>query len=127
MLAAGDWDGLSKWDVPSLAVMLSTDLSNFAMVPDRSHQGMLNALLLMRLIISPAFVNDPHLVFGGISAIDPSRRYYYGNSQVCLMQGVHNFHNVIYVYIGKNVTCNVNILFSLWIIIEVAGPSLSLH
>lgn len=81
VLAAGDWDGLCKWDVPSLAVMLSTDLSSFAMVPDRSHQGMLNALLLMRLVTSPAFVNDPHVVFNGVSTIDPTRRYYYGNSQ----------------------------------------------
>lgn len=82
-MCATDWDGLTKWDVPSAAVMISTDLSNFAMIPDRSHQGMLNALLLMRLVSSPQFVKDRHVVFNGSSVIDPSRRWYYGNSQVC--------------------------------------------
>eukprot|EP00047_Mylnosiga_fluctuans_P021609 m.106925 g.106925 ORF g.106925 m.106925 type:complete len:638 (+) comp8960_c0_seq3:39-1952(+) len=81
VLAATDWIGLSQWDVPYAAIMIASDLSNFAMIPDRCHQGMLNALMLMRLVSSPQFVNDPNVVYGGQSVIDPTRRYYYGNSQ----------------------------------------------
>ena len=73
---------MSHDDVPAAALMLGTDLSNFAMIPDRCHQGVLNALLLMRLVCSPAFVDDEHVVFNGRSVIDPTRRYYYGNSLV---------------------------------------------
>jgi len=47
----------------------------------RVHAGMLNALLLMRLVTSPAFVTHKDVTFNGTSVIDPTRRYYYGNSQ----------------------------------------------
>lgn len=50
------------------------------MVPDRCHQGMLNALVLMRFM-STAFVHDPTVTFNGKTVIDPSKRFYYGNSQ----------------------------------------------
>jgi hypothetical protein len=42
---------------------------------------MLNALLMMRLASSPAFYESEHMLFDGQPVVDPSRRYYYGNSQ----------------------------------------------
>ena len=33
-----DWIGLSQWDEPTVAVMIASDFTNFAIVPDRLHQ-----------------------------------------------------------------------------------------
>lgn len=77
---AVDWIGLSQWDAISVALMLGTDGSNFAMVPDRCHQGMLNALASMRFAIT-TLVKDPMLNFHGIPAFNSQLRNYAGNSQ----------------------------------------------
>ncbi len=82
VFAATDWDGMTKWDQPFAALVLANDLSNFAMIPARCHQGVLNALLLMKLVSSDAFVNDKHLVFNGKPVIDPTKRFFYGESLV---------------------------------------------
>ena len=49
-MIACDWWGMSKYDVASVVEMLITDVSDFVIVPDRLTQGMINALLLMRLM-----------------------------------------------------------------------------
>jgi hypothetical protein len=53
------------------------------MVPDRLHQGMLNALLLNRLVTSSAFIEHPTIAMNGQALIDPARRFYYGWDLLC--------------------------------------------
>lgn len=50
VLAACDWWGMSSEDVPAVVTMTSTYLSDFAIIPERLTQGILNALLLMRIL-----------------------------------------------------------------------------
>ena len=50
VLFACDWWGMSGDDVVPLLIMVANDLSNFRILPDRLHQGMLNALSLTRLM-----------------------------------------------------------------------------
>ena len=91
VLAATDWIGLSEYDAPTVAVMLATSFSNFAIVPDRLHQGMLNALVLMKLMTQSSFARDPAVTYGGASVIstDPADRHYTGNSQGGIMGAVY--------------------------------------
>jgi len=49
-MAACDWWEMSSEDVPAVVAMASGDLSDFGMIPDRLTQGILNALLLMRIL-----------------------------------------------------------------------------
>eukprot|EP00055_Hartaetosiga_balthica_P010956 m.48442 g.48442 ORF g.48442 m.48442 type:complete len:649 (-) comp7397_c0_seq1:95-2041(-) len=78
---ATNWLGMCWEDEVPAASIIAEDLSDFPAIPDRSHQGMLNALLLMRLASSDELINSEHFVFNGNTVIDPTRRYYYGNSQ----------------------------------------------
>ncbi|WAS91997.1 hypothetical protein [Nannocystis punicea] len=80
-LFAVDWIGMAADDyVPIAAFVDEGDLEQFATLVDRLHQGILNALLAMRLV-SGALVDDPMLQPMGQPLIDPSERYYHGNSQ----------------------------------------------
>ena len=50
VMAACDWWGMASEDVPALVAMTSGDISDFAMLPERLTQGVLNALVLMRIL-----------------------------------------------------------------------------
>ena len=50
ILAACDWWGMSDEDVPAIVAMVTSDLSDFAMIPERLTQGVLNALVLMKIL-----------------------------------------------------------------------------
>jgi hypothetical protein len=65
--------------------------SDFRIVPDRLHQGMLNALVLMRLVTSAAFAADAAVTFAGRRVIStaPGDRFYTGNSQGGIMGAVY--------------------------------------
>ncbi len=94
VLAATDEIGLSEYDAPTLVVMMSGGdggFSDFRIVPDRLHQGMLNAIILMRLVTSPAFINNVNVTFGGKPVISSAvgDRFYTGNSQGGIMGGVY--------------------------------------
>ncbi|KRV50091.1 hypothetical protein AQ490_16875 [Wenjunlia vitaminophila] len=54
---ATDWIGMAEEDVPSVIAALR-DLSRFPTVPERSEQGMLNAVLLGRAMIHPRGLAD---------------------------------------------------------------------
>lgn len=62
-------------DSPLITRMLQTDIGTFNIVPDRSHQGMLNQLLLMK-VLAGRFSRDPLVIFNGRSALDPTRKFY---------------------------------------------------
>jgi hypothetical protein len=80
---AVDWTGMKDDDVGPISLMLVQDLGRFAIIPERSHQGFVEFHVSMRLVTEhlvadAAFASAT--VDGG-SLIDPTRRYYYGNSQ----------------------------------------------
>jgi hypothetical protein len=86
---ATDWIGMAEDDAVGVAdVIASGDIAAFRHTPERSLQGFVNALLAMRMM-SGAFAADPAASFGGVSAIDPAQRYYFGNSQGGILGGCY--------------------------------------
>jgi hypothetical protein len=92
MDCATDEIGLSSSDV-SVAIGVLGELGKFPQAADRLQQGLLNEILLGRLLISPTgFVTDPAFHVDGVSTgsgpvMDISRLYYNGNSQGGIMGG----------------------------------------
>jgi len=88
VLCGTDWSGFADEDLPTVYKVLQ-DFSNFPTFIDRQHQGVLNFLVLARLMIHPDGLGS-HAAFqvGGESVIDPSGVYYDGNSQGGIMGGV---------------------------------------
>eukprot|EP01100_Stratorugosa_tubuloviscum_P012033 TRINITY_DN5537_c0_g1_i1.p1 TRINITY_DN5537_c0_g1~~TRINITY_DN5537_c0_g1_i1.p1 ORF type:complete len:682 (-),score=300.76 TRINITY_DN5537_c0_g1_i1:1732-3777(-) len=87
-LVATNWWGLSEEDIVKVAEMIALNLSNFDIIPDRCQQGVLNNLILTKLLKSQKFINDPTLNFLGHSVIDPNKIDYYGNSLGGIMGSV---------------------------------------
>ena len=85
---ATDWIGMSESDVGNAAQILG-DISKFPSLPDRTQQGMLDALFLARLMIHPTgFGSNPAFhTDGGNSLIDTTTAYYDGNSQGGIIGG----------------------------------------
>jgi hypothetical protein len=71
--------------VPNL---IAGDISQFYHVVDRLHQGFLNELLAMHMMIGE-MATDPATIFNGIPTIEPSKRYYRGDSQGGISGGVY--------------------------------------
>jgi hypothetical protein len=92
MDCATDEIGLSSSDV-SVAVGVLGELGKFPQAADRLQQGLLNEILLGRLLISPTgFVSNAAFHVDGVSTgsgpvMDTSRLYYNGNSQGGIMGG----------------------------------------
>lgn len=87
VMFATDWLGMSGDDTTTIAnIIAEGDVSKFTTTAERGMQGFTNAILAMRLM-SGAFVTDPSATFNGASAIDPTQRYYYGNSQGGILGG----------------------------------------
>lgn len=91
IVAATDWIGLSEYDEATVAVMLLTNFTNFAMVPDRLHQGMLNTLMLNKLLTQSEFRWESVMMSAGAPmASNVSTDWHYtGNSQGGIMGGVY--------------------------------------
>jgi hypothetical protein len=85
VMAGVDMQGMSSADVVPAVLPITSDLSNFHFIPERLHQGILNHLLLGRLLADPVhgFDSDPAFQFTSemIPVIDTSRVYYSGGSQ----------------------------------------------
>lgn len=79
---ATDWIGMSENDIGNAATILK-DLSTFNTLADRSQQGILNTIVLGRLMTTAdGFVSDPAFQHaGGAPVIDTSALFYDGNSQ----------------------------------------------
>ena len=81
--------GFSQGDVPNIAANILPRMQNFPMLTDRTQQGLLDTLLLGRLMIhangltSNAAFRQPD----GDPVIDTSRLYYNGNSQGGILGG----------------------------------------
>jgi hypothetical protein len=78
---AVDWIGMAADDqLGIVGVISSGNFAEFKHTPDRLQQGFVNALLAMRMM-SGKFAEDSNVMFNNVSAIDPTQRYYDGNSQ----------------------------------------------
>jgi hypothetical protein len=91
VIAATDWQGFSQADVGTI-VVFTRELTGFARLSERLHQGVLNQLVLARLMKAPDGLGS-HSAFqypgpgGPVSVIDGSDVFYYGNSQGGIMGG----------------------------------------
>jgi hypothetical protein len=88
VLGATDWQGFSENDVGAIVGFLG-DLSGFTKLSERLHQGVLNQLVLARLMRSPAgFASHAAFRVGDVPLIDTEAVYYYGISQGGIEGGV---------------------------------------
>jgi hypothetical protein len=88
VIAATDWQGFSSADVGTIVGFIN-DLSGFPKLSERLHQGVLNQLVLARLLRSPdGFASHDAFQFDGTPIIDTSDVFYYGNSQGGIEGGV---------------------------------------
>ncbi len=91
VVVATDWWGMSHDDLPRLAATLGTDFDSFDATPERIHQGIINALGLMRSFRGTCATLEPLAVpldAGGTApayASDPA--YFYGNSLGAILGG----------------------------------------
>jgi hypothetical protein len=83
LIGMADDDGSSY--VPNL---LGGDIGQFEHVVERLHQGFLNELLAMRMMIG-GMSQDLHTIFNGKPTIDPASRFYRGDSQGGISGGVY--------------------------------------
>src|SRR5829696_4866018 len=87
VFCATDWWGMAQQDVPTTLGILG-DLSNFALLPDRVQQGMLNFLLLGRLAVHPqGLASDPAFQIRGHGVLVTRELFYDGNSQGGIIGG----------------------------------------
>ena len=75
-----DFIGMAHDDVTIVTDSIVSDIGGFKGAVERQHQGLLNSLLAMRMMMG-RFVNEPLLQLNGKSMIDPAHRYYRGDSQ----------------------------------------------
>ena len=95
VLAATDWQGFSNPDIGTIFGFIG-ELSGFRKLPERSLQGVLNQLVLARLMKSPTgFMSDPAFIYGGTPIIDGSDVFYYGISQGGIMGGIGGFSGAV--------------------------------
>lgn len=88
VMCGTDWTGFADED-QGTAIVAVLDFSSFPVFLERQHQGILNFLMLGRLMIHPdGFASHEAFQVGGESVIDPSGLFYDGNSQGGIMGGV---------------------------------------
>lgn len=86
ILFGTSWKGMSDEDVDPIIFMILGDMSNFAMIGDRLHQGQFEALQ-MATLMRGAMTSDPNLMVGDTSLIDPEQFSYYGVSLGSVLGG----------------------------------------
>jgi len=88
VFCATDWWGLAQADTP-FDISALQDINRFTAVVDRLQQGVLNTLLLGRLLAnSSGFASNAAFQENGNSLFDTSHLYYDGNSQGGIMGGM---------------------------------------
>lgn len=75
-----DLIGMAGEDVSTITDAIVSDAGKFRISVDRQQQGIVNSLLAMRLM-SGRFVDEPLVQYNGASVIDPTLRFYRGDSQ----------------------------------------------
>lgn len=94
IIVASTWKGMSAKDAPAIALAIVQDPTGFAIVPERSHQGYLDTLAVMRSLTAGPLGDDSLLTYDDaaltpIKVVDRDKRYYYGNSQGGIMGGAY--------------------------------------
>ncbi|HEV2980051.1 MAG TPA: hypothetical protein VGX51_01360 [Solirubrobacteraceae bacterium] len=85
---ATDWWGLDASDL-GFFIQSLRDVNELPVTVDRIQQGILNALCLGRLMLSPqGFAANPAFQAGGRALVDGSHLYFYGNSIGAILGGV---------------------------------------
>ena len=85
---AVDLEGMAADDVNYVTNVIAGDVSQFKHVVDRLHQGFINELLAMRMMMGKMSM-DPQTIFNGKPTIDPTTRFYRGDSQGGISGGVY--------------------------------------
>lgn len=75
-----DFIGMAHDDFTVVTDSIVSNIAGFKGAVERQHQGLLNSLLAMRMMMG-RFVDEPLLQHNGKSMIDPTHRYYRGDSQ----------------------------------------------
>jgi hypothetical protein len=91
MVIAAQQTGMASEDYANIALLLANDLSRFATMTDRLHQGLVEQVLLMELALGP-LAEDPALQVDGTRLIDPDDadlRGWYGISQGGIIGGAY--------------------------------------
>jgi hypothetical protein len=88
VLFATDWTGMKFDDVAVILDEIATGMSNFATVPERLHQGVLEFLITAEAMTTSGAA-DPLLSSEGVLLYDPGQLYYYGNSQGSILGGAY--------------------------------------
>jgi len=84
-----DWKGMAEEDVGPITIALARGtLHDFATVPERLVQGITNALLAMRLMLTGIGTHETFQM-DGRSVIDTSAGFYTGDSQGGIFGGVY--------------------------------------
>lgn len=85
-----DWSGMASEDVIPITLALSRgELHGFATIPDRLHQGIVNALLAMRMMLGGPLSEHPAMQPDGENVFDTSEGFYTGDSQGGIFGGVY--------------------------------------
>ncbi len=90
---AVDWTGMKNEDIGDIELMMAQDVGNFAMIPERTHQGFAEFVAAERMMTG-TMATDDAMKFapeGGeaVSVIDPTQLWYYGNSQGGILGGAY--------------------------------------
>jgi hypothetical protein len=84
-----DWTGFAEEDLAFVGFQVLRDFSKFPRFIERQHQGVLNFMVLGKLLLAGnGFASDAAFQVGGQSVIDPSGLFYDGNSQGGILGGV---------------------------------------
>lgn len=85
---AVDLVGMDSEDGNWIPNAIAGDMANFAHLPDRLHQGFANELMAMRMMMGK-MATDPQTMPAGKPTIDPTQRFYRGDSQGGISGGVY--------------------------------------
>ncbi len=72
--------GMASDDMNAIVNDVGGDLSMFEQQVERQHQGLVNELLAMRMMIG-RMSTEPETIFNGMPTIDPTLHFYRGDSQ----------------------------------------------
>jgi hypothetical protein len=89
IICGTDWTGFAEED-QLVALLALQNFSNFPKFIERQHQGILNFMVLGRLLLQEeeGFASNAAFQVDGQSVIDPSGLFYDGNSQGGILGGV---------------------------------------